>query len=186
MKKLPQWQATAVRPRATGVGLRLRTTQQRLGLGSSPDKAIVIPEDPPASLTVTTPMVQDTKTQEGGPRRSLRVITQGEPASTMTKAVKRKGVNHATPAGIPLINNFPYSRLTLDQIDALFQVYQINLGDTVEDRQLMIAMIQTIDRPQFELAIKTFMARDRTQPLKEFLVQFRLQFGTASDKLVSL
>lgn len=190
LSKKVTWQQTAIRPRATGVGLRLRTAQHRLELGSSPETAITLPADPEQvtkdSPLLATPPVPDTTSlqEQAGPRRSLRVITQGEPASTMTKAVKRKGAAAPT-TGLPLVTNFPYHRLTLDQIESLFQVYQITLGTTVDERKVLITMIQNMDRAQFETAIKAYLARDRTQPLKDFLAQFSLQVVNTSDTLVS-
>lgn len=95
-----------------------------------------------------------------GPRRSLRVTNQADPASTMSKAIKRKqtatGSSH-TSGSIPLLNTFFYSRLSLDQIVDLFQVYHIRLGTSTEDRKTLIEQIQLMDRCRFELVVKDLL-----------------------------
>lgn len=184
-KKTHSWGCTAIRPRAAGVGLRLRTVQQRIGMGSSPAKAIVIPDDDTSLLQTPMPAAEHKQTalpgakprgstRKAAPRRSLRMIAQGEQNSTMTKAVKRKETTSSV-SGISLITSFPYRRLTLEQIEALFQVYQLNLGHTLEERQTIIKLIQTMHRADFEKAIKALLARDTSQPIGEFLVQFNAQ-----------
>lgn len=95
IKKKTTWGQTAIRPRASGVGLRLRTTQQRLGLGSSPEKALVILDDPVSTqpLMLTSLVAKPpTKKMQVEPRRSLRVLAQGDTDSTLARAVKRKEV----------------------------------------------------------------------------------------------
>lgn len=74
----------------------------------------------------------------------MRVQVQGAPDSTMERALKRvrdKEVGACTSACIPIINNFPYLRLTIDQISALFQVYQIQLGNDIQDQVRIVEAI---------------------------------------------
>lgn len=86
------------------------------------------------SLTTTTLEVEDTANTAQKitvPRKSFKVQAQIDPSSTMSKAIKRvysKEVRSSSTVGIPLINNFPYNRLTVEQISELFRVYQITLS----------------------------------------------------------
>lgn len=65
------------------------------------------------------------------PRRSLRLIAQGSTSTVMDKAQKRAKakVNKETSgSGIPLLSCFPFSRLTLEEFENIFRVYNIKLG----------------------------------------------------------
>lgn len=124
---------------SSGIRRRLRSA------GGTPEKAIYISD----SENVNTPAVTDSHPRRPKmvePRRSLRVTVQGDLASAMSKAQKRKNDASSSSIGMSLINRFPYSRLTLAQIIDLFIVYQINLGYSEEDRPLIIACIKQMDR----------------------------------------
>lgn len=182
VKRDHSWGVSAIRPRASGVGLRLRTLQQRLGSGSTPTKAILIPDDPPTDLT--TPRIEELPNATAEPRRSLRVFTQGVPEPTLTKAVKRKTTT-VSSSGMALVTSFPYTRLTLEQIESLFQVYQLNLGRTVEERRHIISLLQTMNRNDFEQAIKALLGSDSQQPIGDFLSTYNAQLDTSLSDIPS-
>ena len=106
IKKKQAWGTTSIRPRASGAGLRLGTTHQRLGLGAMSEKAILTPDDP--SVELTTPVAAETPKRQVIPRSRLRVIVQGEPNSTSTKAFKRKEIPTAGSLNMCIVNSFPY------------------------------------------------------------------------------
>lgn len=62
---------------------------------------------------------------------------------------------------MPIISRFPYTRLTVDQIISLFQVYQIKLGNCIEDSHLIIHSIRNMDRSNFQSTITQLLSSVR-------------------------
>ena len=89
-----------------------------------------------------------------GPRKSTRLLkVQGLNTSILRLAMKRAREKHLeeTPAkGNPLIDAFPFNRLTSSEIVSLFEVYRISLGQTEAQREFVISNMRTCPRPSFE------------------------------------
>lgn len=66
------------------------------------------------------------------------------------RAKKRKASGSSKLAGNSLLNYFPYNRFTLVQIEKLFSVYHIVLGNNTHDKELIISANQNMDIVQFE------------------------------------
>lgn len=145
----------------TGVGARLRSS--RSGPSTTPDKAICISDS--ESPDLHTPAVTDIATiadKNKEPTRSLRMQAKGDEDSIMSKAKKRKaGTGSSSSSGILLISRFPYSRLTIEQIVNIFSVYQIRLGNSVDDSHIIISSIRHMDRHHFEVVIQQLMNDSR-------------------------
>lgn len=87
---------------------------------------------------------------------------KGDPDSVMNKAQKRKqGEGSSNSTCMTLISSFPYSRLTVEQVINLFQVYQIRLGHSLEDSQTIVSSIQHMDRCKFEVVIRQLLGVTR-------------------------
>lgn len=150
-KKQLHWGCSAAQTKS-GIASRLRSSIPKTGV----------------DVTLNTPEVTDAATSKKlAARQSLRVQVQGAPTSTMNRVLKRirdKEVgSNSADAGIPLITNFPYLRLTVAQISELFQVYQIRLGSSHSDQLKIIEAIQLMDRDKFEVVIKHLLAEAKTQ-----------------------
>lgn len=89
------------------------------------------------------------------PRRSFRVQMQHTHTPILQRAQKRKTTGNSKPAGNPLLHHFPYTRLTVEQIIQLFQVYNITLGRNPQERELLILAIQKLNRQQFDSILTT-------------------------------
>ena len=83
---------------------------------------------------------------------------QEDQGTIMQKAQKRKQGASSSTTGMALVDRFPYSRLTVDQIIRLFKVYQINLGHSLDDSYTIIDSIQKMPRIQFESTIKNLLS----------------------------
>lgn len=97
-------------------------------------------------------------------RKSLRIQAQADPSSTLTKAKKRARTKDASSSrnpGMPLIDNFPYNRLTLDQVKDLFSVYKIQLGHNADEASSIIHDIQQLNRSIFETFIKDVIDKSK-------------------------
>lgn len=94
-------------------------------------------------------MATPTATERKVPRRSLRVQAQDDPASTLSRAKKRKSGEGSSSSGMTLFNSFSYSRLTIEQIIRLFQVYQFQLLSSnrydTQDIRLDLEDLGTLD-----------------------------------------
>lgn len=140
--------------------------------GASPDKPILITE----TDIIPTPSITQEHTSRPSfhlPRKSLRIQSQPGPTSVLTKAKKRareKGDSSVTGAGIPLITNFPFNRLTTDQVVDLFRVYQIQLGHNSGDQILLINAIKHMDRSRFEILVKELIFRTKATSSDKFVV----------------
>lgn len=90
-------------------------------------------------------------------RRSVRVRAQGgEAVSIMTKAQTRAQNRYnlrSSGSGNALLKNFPYSRLTIQEIDSLFWAYQIKLGRDDLSMSSIIQAIKSLDRVDFDILI---------------------------------
>lgn len=101
----------------------------------------------------------------------------------LTKATKRareKGEGSYSASGIPLVNTFPYRRLTNDQVVELFRVYHIQLGSSEQDQMNIIHAIQNMTRDKFEIAIQGILLRTRSIPQDQMVVVNQLDSGTTS------
>lgn len=65
--------------------------------------------------------------------------------------------------GNSLLNNFPYNRLTSDEIVALFQAYHITLGCGAVTAVEIIQALQQLDRQQFDSLIMQAFSVLKTQ-----------------------
>lgn len=140
--------------------------QRHSPVGDSPAKPIDISDERELQMVVYTPQVA-AEAVRAEPRKSLRLRVQGAPVSVLTKAKKRArtkevGDSSSGSAGIPLITNFPYNRLTIQQIVDLFRVYQIQLGATSQDQHTIIQALRDLGRPQFEKVIETIMSQTKS------------------------
>lgn len=99
-------------------------------------------------------------------RKSLRLQAVGDPSSAMSKAkkrVKNKAAGNRSSSGIPLMNTFPYHRLSLEQVKNLFSIYQIQLGHNADEAAHIIHKIQHQERASFEEIILSLL--DQTKSL---------------------
>lgn len=95
----------------------------------------------------------------------MRIHAQGGAGSILGKAKKRareKAEDSTSQTGIPLVINFPFRRLTVEQIDELFQVYHIHLGYTPEDKAEIITALQSMDRDKYELLIRDLLNKTKS------------------------
>lgn len=88
------------------------------------------------------------------PRRSVRLQVNHTQTPIMKRAQKRKASSSAKYKGNPLLLSYPYNRLTLEQVNDLFRVYQIKLGNTPHEQAVIIAAIKQLGRNQFEQVLK--------------------------------
>ena len=106
-------------------------------------------------------------------RKSLRIQAQADPSSTLTKAKKRarnKDAGNHSGTGIPLVTNFPYQRLTLEQISNLFRIYKIQLGKDADEATTMIQNIQKLRRASFETYLHSLIDKSKTLDTSQVLV----------------
>lgn len=89
------------------------------------------------------------------PRRSFRIQIKHTQTTVMKRAQKRKAEGSSTSGGNPLLDTFPYLRLTHDQVEQLFRIYNIVLGNSPQDRDVLIPAIQNMDRVQFESLLQS-------------------------------
>ncbi|KAF3325449.1 Cellular nucleic acid-binding protein [Carex littledalei] len=97
-------------------------------------------------------------------RKSLRIQAQADPSSTLTKAKKRaiaKDTGSSSHAGMPLIQNYPFHRLTIEQVSELFQVYNIQLGHSADEAKQIISLLQHMNRPSFEIIVHSLLNRSK-------------------------
>lgn len=146
-----------------GIGARLSASK---GPGSSHAKPICLSDtDTPSSELPSshTPDVPEGRSDaQPDVRRSLCMQAQWDTDSVLKKAQKRKqGEGSSSLAGMSLVSSFLYSRLTLEQIISLFEVYQIRLGNSLDDSKSIITGIQHMDRSRFEVLIKHVMCVTR-------------------------
>ena len=110
----------------------------------------------------------------------------------LQKRARAREEGSSSQAGIPLLTSFPYRRLTLEQIDQLFQVYGIHLGHSNQDRLDIITAMQTLDRPQFEVVIKNLLQQTKSVDRVNKVILDRATFltmvrvGSNNDLNVSL
>lgn len=159
--KKPSGQKVANRPDSGGKkGIASRLRSSKAGPGFSPATAICISVSSESQAVLDTPVVADIATntdKNKDLRRSLRMQAQGDADSIMSKARKRKAGEGSSSSGIPLISRFPYFRLTIEQVINLFNVYQIRLGNSVDDSHIIISSIRHMDRQHFELVIQQLL-----------------------------
>lgn len=125
-----------------------------------------------------------------GPTGSRKGLIQSQPGPTsiLTKAKKRaqeKEDSSVSSAGIPLITNFSFNRLTTDQVVDLFRVYQIQLGHNSGDQILMINTIKHMDRPRFEILVKDLILITKATSLDQLVVVDNVDTISAESLLVN-
>lgn len=131
--------------------------------GASPKKPIVL-SDSSSDQQLPTPTITyetSSRTMAVG-RKSLRIQVQGGPVSILARAQKRareRGEGSTSNSGNPLVNIFPFRRLSLEQIVDLFNVYHIQLGIPGQDSRPIISAIQHMSRDNFEDYIKTLLSK---------------------------
>lgn len=84
------------------------------------------------------------------PRRSVRIQVHTTQTPIMKRAQKRKAAGSTRTKGNPLLQSYPYNRLTIEQVNDLFRVYHIKLGTSPHERAVIIAAIKHMGRQQFE------------------------------------
>lgn len=138
--------------------------------GSTPAKAITLDDSdtemPTPQVTERTPVRPSAPKPPTAPppRRSIRV-PQDDTETVLSKAQKRKQANNTgvSSSGNSLISRFPYARLDVDQIQALFQVYQIRLGSNMDDCRQIVTSIKQMDRAHFETLVKHKLSAPRLE-----------------------
>lgn len=87
-------------------------------------------------------------------RKSARLLKiQGLNTTVMSMAMKRareKHLEEQPTKGNPLLDAFPFTRLTNAEIASLFQVYKITLGHSESQRDFIIGNMRSVPRPSFE------------------------------------
>lgn len=134
-----------------------------------PSPQVVHPPPSQAVLALPTPTVADATPARkigfpvGSLKRSVRVRATGDDGTDMlTKAQKRVQSSYNLRSGkkdIPLILNFPYTRLTVREVEMLFRAYNIRLGLNELNAGDIIKNIQTLDRANFEDLINQAFAK---------------------------
>jgi hypothetical protein len=92
------------------------------------------------------------------PRRSIKLKVKGT-HSSLDQSVGRTSLNSSS---CPLFDNFPFTRLTVEEIVELFSSYRIKLGDNAQHREQIILVIQTSSRISFENTIKQVIDKSKT------------------------
>lgn len=114
-------------------------------------------DDRPSATKLTGGTLRKRKATFGAvPRRSLRVIAQGSSETVIAKAQKLaqvRDVAGSSSSGITLLTRFPFPRLTDEEIEQLFQVYNIRFGLANLDRHELVSAIQTLSRADFDRLI---------------------------------
>lgn len=137
--------------------------------GASPEQPIIINADAPALATPT--VMQETRGGIAIPRKSLRLQAHGTNETILSRAQRRaRGEGSGPSSGIPLVQSFPFSRLTTDQVLELFKVYHIQLGSSVDEHVRLITTIKAMDRDNFEIAITDILDRTKAIPSGQLLV----------------
>lgn len=87
----------------------------------------------------------------------MRIKATGEAGTSIITKVKNK-VNssynlRSDKKCMPLVLNFPYSRLTVSEVVALFRAYNIRLGINELRAEDIVKNMKTLDKDKFELLI---------------------------------
>jgi hypothetical protein len=92
------------------------------------------------------------------PRRNIKLKVKGT-HSSFDQSVGRTSLNSGS---FPLFDNFPFTRLTVEEIAELFSSYRIKLGDNTQHREHIILAIQASSRNSFENTIKQVIDKSKT------------------------
>ncbi|KAF3320013.1 hypothetical protein FCM35_KLT22412 [Carex littledalei] len=114
-----------------------------------------------------------TSTSSVIPRRSLRIVAQGASETVLAKAQKLAQARTSTASsssGIPLLNSFPFTRLTDEEIEQLFQVYNIRFGLANLSKTDLIRAIQILSRAEFDKLISQAFDSLKKKPSDNQLV----------------
>lgn len=140
----------------------------------SPKRALVLSDTPAQAETIPS-----SKRRKGGslqkrnasfrviPRRSLRIVAKGSSDTVMAKAqrlAQAKEINALSSAGIPILTRFPFTRLTDEEIEQLFLVYNIKFGLAHLDRKTLVRAIQNLSRTEFDELIRNAFDSLRQKP----------------------
>lgn len=157
---------------------RSRSVTKKICSSSKPE-VIELSETSIEYAPVDTPEVtQEWRYNKTVPRRSFRFQVTHTHTPVLKRAQKRKASGPSKSAGNPLLDKFPYTRLTLDQITHLFQIYNIQLGKNIEERNLLIPAIQSMNRNQFEQLLTSFTVKDTHKD--NYITTEHLQLSTRS------
>lgn len=152
----------------------------QLAINPPSPQAVHPPPPSPAVIALQTPTAMDTiPTRKrgfhvGSLRRSVRVKSTGEEGiNILTRAQNRIQSSYnlrSGKKGIPLILNFPYTRLTTSEVASLFRAYNIRLG--IHDLQAgdIIRGIQSLDRDKFEALINQAFDKLKASPSDHCLI----------------
>jgi hypothetical protein len=83
-----------------------------------------------------------------------RCIIQLKVKGTHSSSELRMGRATLHSGSFPLFNNFPFTKLTVEEISDLFRSYRIKLGDNIQHREHIIHAIQTNSRTSFKNTIR--------------------------------
>ena len=120
---------------------------------------------PPQPVTLsTTPQIshENSSSRKRGlrlpPRRSVRIKSQGaDTVPVMTRATTRVQSRYnlrSAVKGNSLLSNFPYNRLTNEEILELFRAYHITLGCSELSAVDIIQALKHLDRQSFDILIR--------------------------------
>jgi hypothetical protein len=84
-------------------------------------------------------------------RRNIKLKVKGT-HSSFDQSVGRTSLNSGS---FPLFDNFPFTRLTVEEIAELFSSYRIKLGDNAQHRNTLFLLF----RPVLEIVLKTLLSR---------------------------
>jgi hypothetical protein len=82
-----------------------------------------------------------------------------------------RGRDAWTSGKCPLLDNFPYSRLTVDEVSELFRSYRIFFGDNDTHRDLILTTIQSSSRQCFENTIRQVIEKSKDNSY-EFIIVY--------------
>lgn len=80
--------------------------------------------------------------------------------------------------GIPLVLNFPYTRLTTSEVVALFRAYNIRLGISNLQDEDIVRGIQNLDRVKFESLINQAFDKLKSFSFDYFLILDQDELGS--------
>lgn len=115
------------------------------------------------------------------PRRSLRLVSLNSNESILAKAQKvaqaKSTLTAPASAGIPLVNNFPFLRLTDEEVEDLFQVYKISFGTSQISKPDLIRAIQNMSRVAFDDLIRQVFTHQKNSAQDQQVVLTQNELG---------
>jgi hypothetical protein len=97
-------------------------------------------------------------------RRSIRLKVKGLQGSSKVKA--------QLALGSALLAQFPFGRLTNDEVADLFRTYRVKLGSNIEQRDAIIQNIRNMQRDSFNSVMEHLIARSKSNTFEMVTVVF--------------